>query len=86
VEVIQVNLRDAAEIEHTITAFAGSSNGGLIVASSGLAYIHRDRIIKLAAERRLPAIYFEREFVTAGGLVSYGPDLIDQFRRAAGLC
>jgi putative ABC transport system substrate-binding protein len=84
VEIIQVNLRDAAEIEHAITAFAGSSNGGLIIAASGLAYIHRDRIIKLSAERRLPAIYFDRVFVAAGGLVSYGPDLIDQFRRAAG--
>jgi putative ABC transport system substrate-binding protein len=84
VEIIQVNLRDAAEIEQAITTFAGSSNGGLIIAASGLAYIHRDRIIKLASERRLPAIYFERAFVAAGGLVSYGPDLIDQFRRAAG--
>ena len=65
-------------------AFAGSANGGLIIAASRLAYIHRDRIIKLAAERRLPAIYFDRVFVAAGGLVSYGPDLIDQFRRAAG--
>ena len=84
VEIIQVNLREAAEIEHAITAFASSANGGLIIAASGLAYIHRDRIIKLAAERRLPAIYFDRVFVAAGGLVSYGPDLIDQFRRAAG--
>jgi putative ABC transport system substrate-binding protein len=84
VEIIQVNLRDAAEIEPAVVAFAGSSNGGLIIAASGLAYIHRDRIIKLATERRIPAIYFDREFVAAGGLVSYGPDLIDQFRRAAG--
>ena len=57
VEIIPINLRDAGEIEHAITAFAGSSNGGLIIAASGLAYIHRDRIVKLAAERRLPAIY-----------------------------
>lgn len=84
VEITQVNLRDTAEIEHAITTFAGSPNSGLIITASGLAYIHRDRIIKLAAERRLPAIYFDRAFVAAGGLVSYGPDLIDQFRRAAG--
>jgi putative ABC transport system substrate-binding protein len=84
VEIIQVNLRDAGEIEHAITAFAGSSNGGLIIAASGLAFIHRDLINKLAAERRLPAIYFDRTFVTAGGLISYGVDLVDQCRRAAG--
>jgi putative ABC transport system substrate-binding protein len=84
VEITPVNLRDTVEIEHAITAFAGSSNGGLIIVASGLAYIYRDLIIKLAAERRLPAIYFERAFVAAGGLASYGPDLIDQFRRAAG--
>lgn len=84
VEITQVNLRDTSEIEHAITTFAGSPNSGLIITASGLAYIHRDRIIKLAAERRLPAIYFDRAFVAAGGLVSYGPDLIDQFRRAAG--
>jgi putative ABC transport system substrate-binding protein len=84
VEVTQVNLRDTAEIEHAITAFAGSSNGGLIIVGSGLAYIHRDLIIKLAAERQLPAIYFEREFVAAGGLVSYGTNQVDQCRRAAG--
>jgi len=84
VDVTQVNLRDSASIEETIKAFAASSNSGLIITASGLAYIHRDRIIKLAAEHRLPAIYFERAFVAAGGLISYGPDLIDQFRRAAG--
>jgi putative ABC transport system substrate-binding protein len=84
VEITQVNLRDTAEIEPTITTFANSPNGGLIITASGLAYIHRDRIIKLAAQHRLPAVYFERAFVEAGGLVSYGPDLIDQFRRAAG--
>jgi putative ABC transport system substrate-binding protein len=83
-EITQVNLRDTAEIEATITSFASSPNVGLIITASGLAYIHRDRIIKLAAEHRLPAVYFERAFVEAGGLVSYGPDLIDQFRRAVG--
>jgi putative ABC transport system substrate-binding protein len=84
VEISHVNLRDTANIEHAIADFAATSNGGLIITASGLAFIHRDRIIKLAAERQLPAIYFDRAFVTAGGLVSYGPDQTDQFRRAAG--
>jgi putative tryptophan/tyrosine transport system substrate-binding protein len=84
VEITQVDLRDTSEIEHAITAFAGSSNGGLIIVASGLAYIHRDLIIKLAAERRLPAIYFDRPFVAGGGLVSYGPNQADECRRAAG--
>jgi ABC-type uncharacterized transport system substrate-binding protein len=84
VEISHVNLRDTANIEHAIADFAATSNGGLIIATSGLAFINRDRIIKLAAERQLPAIYFDRAFVTAGGLVSYGPDQTDQFRRAAG--
>src|SRR5262249_50098546 len=84
VEISHVNLRDTANIEHAIADFAATPNGGLIITASGLAFIHRDRIIKLAAERRLPAIYFDRSFVAAGGLVSYGPDQTDQFRRAAG--
>jgi putative tryptophan/tyrosine transport system substrate-binding protein len=84
VEILQVNLRDAGEIEQAIMAFGATSNGGLIITASGLAFIHRDRIIKLASERRLPAIYFDRSFVIAGGLVSYGPDQVDQCRRAAG--
>jgi len=84
VEVNPVNLRDAAEIERAVAAFAGSSNGGLIVTASGLALVHRSLIVKLAAQHRLPAVYFERVFVAAGGLISYGPDQIDQFRRAAG--
>jgi putative tryptophan/tyrosine transport system substrate-binding protein len=84
VEITQVDLRDAGETERAITAFAGSSNGGLIVAASGLAFIHRDLIIRLAAERRLPAIYFDRSFVATGGLVSYGPDQVGQCRLAAG--
>ena len=83
-EVVPLNVRDAAEIERTVTAFAGSPNGGLIVTASGLASIHRNLIVALAAHHKLPAIYFERFFVTAGGLISYGPDLLDQYRRAAG--
>jgi putative tryptophan/tyrosine transport system substrate-binding protein len=81
VEVSQVNERDA--IGRAVMAFARSSNGGLIITASGLAFIHRNLIVKLAARYRLPAVYFERAFAAAGGLISYGPDQIDQFRRAA---
>jgi putative ABC transport system substrate-binding protein len=84
VEVSPVNMRDADGIEHAVTAFARSSNGGLIVTGSGLAVVHRNLIITLAARNKLPAVYFDRYFVTGGGLISYGPDLIDQYRRAAG--
>jgi len=64
--------------------FARSPNGGLIVTGSALANIHRNLIITMAASHKLPAVYFERIFVTAGGLISYGPDFLDQYRRAAG--
>jgi putative ABC transport system substrate-binding protein len=84
VEVTPVNVRDAGEIERAVAAFARASNGGLIVTSSGLAANHRDLIVTLAAQHKLPAVYFERSFVAAGGLMSYGPDFIDQYRRAAG--
>ena len=84
VEVSPFNVCDAGEIERTITAFSRSSNGGLIVTGSALAVVHRELIIALAARDSLPAVYFDRLFVTGGGLVSYGPDLVDQFRRAAG--
>jgi putative tryptophan/tyrosine transport system substrate-binding protein len=84
VDVSPINVRDAGEIERTITAFAQSPNGGLIVTGSGLAAFHRDLIVALAAQHKLPAVYFDRPFVAAGGLVSYGTDLIDQHRRAAG--
>ena len=83
VEVSPVNVRDAGEIERAVTSFARSSSGGLIVTGSALAVVHRDLIIALAARHKLPAIYFERNFVASGGLVSYGPDYLDQFRRAA---
>jgi putative ABC transport system substrate-binding protein len=82
-EVSPVNVRDAGEIERAITTFARSSNGSLIVTGSALAAIHRDLIITLAARHELPAVYFERAFVAAGGLISYGADLLDQHRRAA---
>jgi putative ABC transport system substrate-binding protein len=78
-----VNVRDAAEIERAIAAFARSSNGGLIVTAGPTATIHRELIIALAARHKLPAVYPNRFFVTAGGLISYGPDRIDPWRRAA---
>jgi putative ABC transport system substrate-binding protein len=84
VEVSPVNVRDAGEIERAVTAFARSSNGGLIVTGSALAVVHRDLIVTLAARHKLPAVYFIRSFVAGGGLISYGPDYFDQFRRAAG--
>ncbi len=82
-EAIPVNVRDATEIERAIAAFTLTPNGGLIVAGSPLVVIHRDLIVKLAAREKLPTVYFERVFVTGGGLISYGPDIIDQYRRAA---
>jgi len=83
VEVSPINVRDAGEIERTVTAFARVPNGGLIVTRSGLAHVHQDLIINLAARHKLPAIYFDRTFVGGGGLISYGPDYIDQYQRAA---
>ncbi len=84
VEVNPVNLRDAGEIERAVAAFARSPNGGLIVTGSAWANLHRDLIITLAARHKLPAVYSERNFVAAGGLISYGPNYLDQFRKAAG--
>ena len=84
VEVSPVNVRDAGEIERAVTAFAHSSNGGLIVTAGGPLLLHRDLIITLAARHKLPTVYFDRSFVAAGGLISYGPDQVDQYRRAAG--
>jgi putative ABC transport system substrate-binding protein len=83
-EVSPVNVRDASEIERAVAAFARSSNGGLIVTGSPLATAHRDLIATLAARHKLPAVYSNRFYVTGGGLISYGPDFVDQFRRAAG--
>jgi putative ABC transport system substrate-binding protein len=84
VEVSPVNVRDADGIERAVTTFARSSNGGLIVTATALAAIHRKLIIALAARHRLPAVYPLRYFATSGGLISYGPDTTDHFRRAAG--
>jgi putative tryptophan/tyrosine transport system substrate-binding protein len=83
-EVIPVNMRNAAEIEQSVESFARSPNGGLIPVSSAAAVRNRDLIITLAARHKLPAVYWERLFVAAGGLMSYGPDLVDEFREAAG--
>jgi ABC-type uncharacterized transport system substrate-binding protein len=84
IEVSAVNVRDTSEIEHAIAAFARAANGGLIVTQSALATIHRELIVTLAARHRLPAVYNNRNFVTAGGLVSYGDDLANQDRLAIG--
>jgi len=84
VDIVPVNVGDPGELEAALAAFARSPNGGLVVTGSAFAVMRRDLIIRLAAQHRLPAIYYERLFVVAGGLISYGPDTVDQFRRAAG--
>ncbi len=84
VELSPVDVRDVAELERAVAAFAHGSNGGLIVQASPLATVHRDLIVTLAARYKLPAVYPERHFVAAGGLISYGPDYPDQYRQAAG--
>jgi putative ABC transport system substrate-binding protein len=83
-EVSPVNLRDTGEIERTIAAFARLPNGGLIVTGSALSVVHRNLLIGLAARHKLPAVYFQLRFVADGGLLAYGPDVHDQYRRAAG--
>jgi putative tryptophan/tyrosine transport system substrate-binding protein len=84
VDVSPVNVRDASEIEPAIAAVARSANSGLIVTGSALVAVHRHRIIALAARHKLPAVYAERSYANDGGLISYGPDFLDQYRRAAG--
>ena len=84
VELSPVGVRDASEIERAVTAFARGSNGGLIVTGSSLTLFHRDLIVALAARYKLPAVYPYRYFATGGGLMSYGPNTVDPFRRAAG--
>ena len=83
VEVSPVNMRDAGEIERAVAAFARQPNSGLIVTGSGLSIRHRNLIVSLAAQHKLPTVYSFRLFVTGGGLISYGPDYIDQYRKAA---
>jgi putative ABC transport system substrate-binding protein len=84
VEVSPIDVRDIGEIERGITAFARGSSAGLIVPASGLAFVHHELILALAARHKLPAVYFQRFFVSGGGLISYGADPIDPHRRAAG--
>jgi putative ABC transport system substrate-binding protein len=84
VEVSPINVRDASEIERAIAAFARSANGGLVVTGSASATTHRELIIALAARHKLPAVYSGRFNVAIGGLISYGPNRVEQFRRAAG--
>jgi putative ABC transport system substrate-binding protein len=83
VEVVPISVRDAGEIERAITAFARLPNGGLIVTGSTLAAVHRDLLVTLAARHKLPAIYYGRYPVVGGGLMSYGPEFVDQYRDAA---
>jgi putative tryptophan/tyrosine transport system substrate-binding protein len=84
VELSPVGVRDAGEIERAVMAFARGSNGGLIVTGNPLATVHRELIVTLAARYKLPTVYYERSYAAAGGLISYGPDLVDPYRRAAG--
>jgi putative ABC transport system substrate-binding protein len=84
VELSPVDVRDALEIERAVAAFAGAPNGGLIVPASPAATSHHHLIVTMAGRHKLPAVYFGRFFVAAGGLISYGPDLLDQYRQAAG--
>ena len=83
IEVSPINLRDAGEIERAVAAFARTPNGGLIVTGGTWVSVHRSLIIALAAQHKLPAVYGNRFFVTDGGLISYGPDFVDQYKRAA---
>jgi putative ABC transport system substrate-binding protein len=83
VDVGAINVRDADEIERTVATFARSSNGGLILTASALAVVHRELVIALAARYKLPAVYYRRYFVNVGGLISYGYEVDEQYRRAA---
>src|SRR5207247_1345359 len=80
---IPINAEDAGEVERDIAAFARSPNDGLIVTSGPRMTVYRDRITSLAARFKLPAVYYERFMAEAGGLLSYGPDFVDQYRHAA---
>ena len=84
VELVPVNVRDADEIERSITNFARGANGGLIVTASALTVVHRELIVLMAARHRLPAIYWGRQYIRSGGLISYGPVVLDQYLSAAG--
>jgi len=83
IEVLPVNVSDAGEIGRAVADFARTPNGGLVLTGSALAYVHRELIVALAAQHRLPAVYNDRVYVSSGGLISYGPDRADQYRQAA---
>jgi putative ABC transport system substrate-binding protein len=83
-ELTPIDLRDATEIERAINLFARGANGSLVVTAGGLAFIHRVLMVTLAARHRMPAVYPDHVFVSSGGLLSYGPDRVDQYRQAAG--
>jgi putative ABC transport system substrate-binding protein len=83
VEVSPIDLRDPGEIERAVTAFVRSPDGGLILTAGSLSAVHRNLVITLAARHKLPAVYSNGDFVTGGALISYGPNFIDQYRRAA---
>ena len=83
IEVSAINLRDASEIEQDVKRFASSPNGGLILTGSALSVIHHKLVIALAAQHKLPTVYYRRYYVTSGGLISYGFDIDDQYRGAA---
>ena len=82
-DITAINVQDAGEIKRDVASFASSGNGGLILTASALAVVHRELIIALAAQYKLPAVYYRRLFVTSGGLISYGYIAADHFRRAA---
>jgi putative ABC transport system substrate-binding protein len=84
IELSPINIRGAVESERAVAVFAREPNGGLIVTSSALAQAQRDLIVTLAARHKLPAVYFQSVFAASGGLISYGADVVDQYRRAAG--
>src|SRR5262249_29434430 len=84
VEVSPVNVRDTDEIARAVASFARAPHGGLIVTATPSAIVHRKLIVELAERHKLPAIYFARFFASSGGLISYGPDIVDQYRHAAG--
>ncbi len=84
IDVSPINVHNSDEIERAVTAFARTANGGLIVTASGSSAVHRKLIISLAARHKLPAVYYRRLYVADGGLISYGPDYVDQYRQAAG--
>jgi putative ABC transport system substrate-binding protein len=84
IDVSPINMSEAAEIERAVAAFAHFANGGLILTASALSAVHRDLIITLAARYKLPAVYHERSYVAGGGMISYGPNFLDQYRQAAG--